>query len=592
MPRLGALMDERFVAVGAESFRMAPLRLVILGVLVVIAGMGVGWAWPLAWGALALASEAIMFPITRRLARGEHGRGDLMGYFGHSLWGVPAWTSYSVLLWLGPSDACRLAAAIYWCGQLLYVQSFCIRSPLAAAQTAIPSVVAPLALAVLIPKYHGVAQAMVLAMTVLCLAHAVSAIFDNMKQARALERATEQLKAEKAAALAAEARAEAANHAKSAFLATMSHEIRTPLNGVLGMAQAMAAERLPAVQRERLGVIRESGETLHAILNDVLDLAKIEAGRLELEAIEFDLALAVKAAGQAFAANAAARGLALAVEVEGGVGARLGDPTRVRQILHNLISNALKFTEAGGVRIAARGDADEVVLSVADTGIGMDEASLARLFQAYAQADTSTTRRFGGTGLGLSICRELAALMGGAISAESAPGEGSTFTVRLPLPRMGGSAARPAPAPATAKAAAGVRILVAEDNRTNQLVIQTLLGQAGIDPVLAADGGEAVQAWAEGDFDLILMDVQMPQMDGPSATREIRRLEAETGRPRTPILALTANAMTHQVAEYLEAGMDGHVAKPIHVEDLFAKIEAALTSAQAAKPVKARRRRA
>ncbi|MGZ3347283.1 MAG: ATP-binding protein [Caulobacteraceae bacterium] len=586
MQRLGALLDARYVAVGAESFRMAPVRLVIMAFLIVIAGMGVGWTWPLGWGALALTSEAVMFPITRRLSRGAFSRSDVWAYFGHSLWGVPVWTSYSLLLWFGPSDACRLAAAIFWCGQLLYVQNFCIRSPLAAAQTAIPSVVAPLLIALLMPRYHGVEQAMVLTMLALCLGHGVNAILDNMKQARALERATDQLIAEKAAAQAAEAEAAAANHAKSAFLATMSHEIRTPLNGVLGMAQAMAAERLPAVQRERLGVIRESGEALHSILNDVLDLAKIEAGRLELEVIGFDLAQVARAAGHAFSANAAARGLSLEVEVEPDLGARLGDPTRVRQVLHNLLSNGLKFTEAGGVRLAVRAEGDGVALSIADTGVGMDEATLARLFQPYAQADTSTTRRFGGTGLGLSICRQLAALMGGEISAQSAPGAGSTFTVRLPLPRSTEAPAEAADA-APSPVPAGLRILVAEDNRTNQLVIQTLLGQAGIDPVIAADGREALEAWRAEDFHLVLMDVQMPEMDGPTAAREIRRLEAETGRARTPILALTANAMTHQIAEYLEAGMDGHVAKPIHVEELFARIEAVLAAAETETPAAA-----
>jgi signal transduction histidine kinase len=576
MPRLRDLMDARYVAVGADGFRMAPMRLAILAGLMVIAGLGVGWTPAMAWALLPLASEAVIWPATRRMANGTHTDRDLWAFFGHSLWGVPAWTAYSLILWQGPSEACRIAAAIYWCGQLLYVQNFCIKSPLAAAQTAIMSLIAPLAIAILLPKYHGVDQALVLAMLALSEGQSVLAILDNMRQARELQQATRQLVAEKAAAEAAEARADAANQAKSAFLATMSHEIRTPLNGVLGMAQAMAAERLPAVQRKRLGVIRESGEALHAMLNDLLDLAKIEAGRLELEVIEFDLGSMVSAAGQAFSANAEARGLWLEVEADKGLGVRLGDPTRVRQVLHNLLSNALKFTEAGGVRIIASADEETVAMSVVDTGIGMDEAALTRLFQPYSQADTSTTRRFGGTGLGLSICRELTALMGGEITAQSAPGQGSTFTVLLRLPRTGEALAGAADSATAPSADAGLRILVAEDNRVNQLVIQTLLSQAGIAPALVADGREAVEAWSSGDFDLVLMDVEMPQMDGPAATREIRRLEAERGRPRTPILALSANAMTHQIADYLAAGMDGHVAKPIHVEDLFARIEAVL----------------
>ena len=548
MPRLRDLMDARYVAVGADSFRMAPMRLGILAGLVVIAGLGGGWIPALAWGCFPLLSEAILWPISRRMARGTHTERDLWGFFGHSLWGVPAWTAYSYILWQGPSEACRVAAAIYWCGQLLYVQNFCIKSPLAAAQTAIMSLIAPLAIATLLPKYHGVDQALVLSMLALSEGQGVLAILDNMRQARALQQATAQLIAEKAAAEAAEAKAEAANQAKSAFLATMSHEIRTPLNGVLGMAQAMAAERLPAAQRQRLAVVRESGEALHAILNDLLDLAKIEAGRLELEAIDFDLAQTVGAAGQAFSAIAAQRGLSLEVEVEDGLGVRLGDPTRVRQILQNLVSNALKFTEKGGVSITACADGDGVAISVRDTGVGMDAATLTRLFERFTQADSSTTRRFGGTGLGLSICRQLSALMGGAISAQSEPGVGSVFTVRLPLPRTGDAGPANAVEAATTAPAAGLRILVAEDNRTNQLVIQTLLGQVGITPAVVGDGREAVEAWTAGDFDLVLMDVQMPQMDGPTAAGEIRRLERKTGRARTPILALTANAMTHQIA--------------------------------------------
>jgi signal transduction histidine kinase len=579
MPRLRDLMDARYVAVGADSFRMAPMRLAILAGLMAIAGLGVGWTPAMAWALGPLASEAVLWPISRRMARGTHTQRDLWGFFGHSLWGVPAWTAYSLILWNGPSEACRIAAAVYWCGQLLYVQNFCIKSPLAAAQTAIMSLIAPPAIAILLPKYHGVDQALVMFMLALSEGQSILAILDNMRQARALQQATRQLVAEKAAAEAAEAKAEAANQAKSDFLATMSHEIRTPLNGVLGMAQAMAAERLPKVQRQRLGVIRESGEALQTILNDVLDLAKIESGRLELEAIDFDLAQAVRAAGEAFSAVAVERGLGLEVEVDEGLGLRRGDPTRVRQVLHNLISNALKFTERGGVRITARCEGADVAVSVADSGVGMDEATLARLFERFAQADSSTTRRYGGTGLGLSICRQLVGLMGGEIAASSAPGQGSTFTVRLPLARMGDAArVQDAPAATTTLTDPALRILVAEDNRTNQLVIRTLLGQAGITPAIVGDGREAVDAWRTGDFDLILMDVQMPQMEGPAATGEIRRLEAETGRPRTPILALSANAMTHQIAEYLAAGMDGHIAKPIHVEDLFAKIEGALSA--------------
>jgi PAS domain S-box-containing protein len=378
--------------------------------------------------------------------------------------------------------------------------------------------------------------------------------------------------------------AEAANRAKSTFLATMSHEIRTPLNGVLGMAQAMAVEELSDTQRERLDVIRQSGETLLAILNDVLDLSKIEAGKLQLEESQFDISELAEGALAAFLALAEDKGVAFDLRVEAkAAGTYRGDSTRVRQILYNLISNALKFTEAGEVRITVGRRQNDLILEVCDSGIGISPDQLKSLFQKFEQADASTTRRYGGTGLGLAICRELAQLMGGDIEARSRTGEGATFTVRLPLAKLAANPVKPVKAAATVKprpdeAAAPLRVLAAEDNPVNQLVLKTLLGQAGVDLVLVSDGAAAVAAWEDGTWDVVLMDVQMPEMDGPTATRRIRAREAETGRARTPIIALTANAMAHQVADYARAGMDGFVAKPIEVARLFTAIEAALAS--------------
>ena len=383
--------------------------------------------------------------------------------------------------------------------------------------------------------------------------------------------------------------AEAANQAKSAFLATMSHEIRTPLNGVLGMAQAMAAGPLAPAQRERLDVIRQSGESLLAILNDVLDLSKIEAGKLDLEEVEFDIADVATGVHAAFSAIAAQRGLGFTLALTRAArGAYLGDANRVRQVLGNLVSNALKFTEEGrvDVRIGRRGGM--LALSVRDTGVGIAPAQQASLFRKFEQADASTTRRFGGTGLGLAICRELAEQMGGRIEMTSAEGEGSTFVAFLPLPRAAAGSRAPAPAnarpaphptPLAPNAPAQVRVLAAEDNEVNQLVLKTLLSQIGVEPVIVGDGVDAVAAWEAGRWDVILMDVQMPRMDGPTAARFIRERELAQGRPRTPILALTANAMTHQVRQYLAAGMDGFIAKPIEVTRLFEALEAALADA-------------
>jgi len=378
-----------------------------------------------------------------------------------------------------------------------------------------------------------------------------------------------------------------ANAAKSEFLATVSHEIRTPLNGVLGMAQVMAAGELSEPQRTRLDTLSQSGETLLLLLNDILDLSKIEAGKLDLEDADFDLEPLCRSIHAAFAPAAAAKSLGLHLEIaDSALGVYRGDSARLRQILFNLLSNAVKFTERGDVRVTVSRGGRHVCISVADTGIGIPADRIYRLFGKFEQADASTTRRFGGSGLGLAICHTLAGLMGGTIEVESREGRGSTFRVLLPLARTGKaqtSTAEDAPArPGPHRT--GVRVLAAEDNAVNQLVLRALLEQTGADLTVVGDGAEALEAWRAGEWDVILMDVQMPVMDGPAAARAIRAAEAETGRSATPIVALTANAMAHQIAEYAAAGMDAFVAKPIKVEQLFAAIEAAMERPRETRP--------
>ncbi|MEW5683637.1 MAG: ATP-binding protein [Pseudomonadota bacterium] len=367
--------------------------------------------------------------------------------------------------------------------------------------------------------------------------------------------------------------AEAADSAKSAFLATISHEIRTPLNGVLGMAQAMQRDELSPEQRERLNIVQQSGETLLAIVNDVLDLSKIGAGKLALEQVEFDLAAAITTAHATFAPAAAEKGLTFDLEVTSSArGVYRGDPVRVRQVLYNLISNAVKFTEAGEVWVRVSRVGEHLALEVSDTGVGIPLERQKALFQPFVQADASTTRKYGGSGLGLSISRELTAMMGGGITVTSAPGLGSTFIAHLRLPYV-----RPAEEGVATIVDASqdeelppLRVLAAEDNPVNQVVLRTLLEQVGVSPVIVENGRLAVEAWAGGAWDLILMDAQMPVMDGIEATAAIRAVEAAEGRSRTPIIALTANAMPHQVATYLEGGMDAAVAKPLEFARLFA----------------------
>ena len=363
----------------------------------------------------------------------------------------------------------------------------------------------------------------------------------------------------------------------------MSHEIRTPLNGVLGMAQAMAGDELSSVQRGRLDIVRQSGESLLTILNDILDLSKIEAGKLEIEQADFDLTEVAQGAYATFEATAGYKGVGFVLDLApGAAGVYRGDPTRIRQVLCNLISNALKFTEAGEVRIGIHWEGPaatkpgRLYMVVRDTGIGMTPEQTGALFQKFVQADASTNRRFGGTGLGLAICSELVKLMDGEITIDSEPGVGSTFTVTLTLERLCDQRIVAPEAPVST-APTGLRVLAADDNAVNQLVLKTLLAQVGVETVMVDNGQSAIEVWEAGEWDLILMDIHMPVMDGLEAAETIRRREALTGRARTPIVALTADAMSHQVDAYLAQGFDGHVSKPIEVGKLLAAMEAALT---------------
>ena len=383
------------------------------------------------------------------------------------------------------------------------------------------------------------------------------------------------------------AAAEAASRAKTDFLANISHEIRTPLNGVIGIVDALRRTELTPEQREMADLIQMSGVTLERLVSDLLDVSKIEAGQMDFEARQFDLGEALAGIIDLSHNGAAEKGLEF--EERQGAGARgvfMGDSTRIGQIVGNLLSNAVKFTATGKVTVDWDVTGDEAgegrfTFVVTDTGVGFDAATGATLFERFSQADSSITRRFGGTGLGLSICRSLAERMGGVVEARSSPGEGSTFTLTLPLPRVvaldeyDGLAAPTATGPTPMFLPdRPLRILLAEDHPTNQRVVQLILAAAGAEVVTVENGALAVEAVLRSRFDAVLMDMQMPVMDGLTATRAIRA--AERGGPRTPVIMLSANAMAEHRYEALAAGADLHVAKPVTAASLLAGIAQAV----------------
>ena len=376
----------------------------------------------------------------------------------------------------------------------------------------------------------------------------------------------------------AEARdaADAANSAKSQFLANMSHEIRTPLNGVIGVAQALSRTQLDRDQREMLDLIESSGHTLQTLLSDILDLARVESGRLEIMAEPFDLDRAIREAAQLYAATARDKGLQFFVEVAPEArGWVRGDVVRLKQILTNLVSNAVKFTSSGFISLTVAPGPDRdgratLRFSVEDTGIGFDSAVRERLFGRFEQADGAITRKFGGSGLGLSICKQLAGMMEGELDCESEPGGGSAFFLTLPFVPV----AAPAAVEDHAAARLGdviptLRVLLADDHATNRKVVELILAQAPVELTAVENGAQALDAYRGGDFDLVLMDMQMPVMDGLEAIREIRQHEAVLGREATPIIMLTANALPEHVASGVAAGADRHLSKPFNAADLL-----------------------
>lgn len=384
-----------------------------------------------------------------------------------------------------------------------------------------------------------------------------------------------------------QALAEASLHseAKSRFLATVSHEMRTPLHGMLGLARLLQHEHPRPEQRQRLGLIERSGEHLLLVINDVLDFSKIEAGRMEIQLKPFDLSAVLQEAAGVFQVLAQRKKLTLSLTMAwDGPCLVLGDAGRVRQVLHNLLGNAVKFTEHGSVHLLAQRmpQSDQFEITVRDTGPGIAVQDQPLIFEAFTQAQTSLNRSHGGTGLGLSIARQLCQAMGGSLSLDSAPGLGAVFKARFQCPAVANDVHSVVQAPAYADSgwlSVGARVLLVEDNAVNVLVAEAMLRNLGHEVSTVTDGLQAV-AWLDTDqCDLVLMDCAMPVMDGFEAAREIRRRERSSGRPRVPIVALTANVLADEREQCVQAGMDDYLAKPFEPDDIQHVVERCMANA-------------
>ena len=514
--------------------------------------------WPLAWFAAVAASQVVDLLVFGRFLRRperEPGRGMVILACAVTAFSVAIYSAIAGYLWFAGGEVGRVFALIQVAGGLLHVSLHMHRAqPVLIAAVATHGAYflgLPVMSALASGRWHE------LLITIGCLlymSHLVVAVRQSSTTTALLQSARDD-------ARDAQRRAEEASAAKSTFLAVISHEIRTPMNAVISAANLLRRTRLDAAQREHVGMLTDAGEVLMGLLNDVLDVSKIEAGKMELESAAMNVRERLTTLCRLWEPRADAAGVRLVMEIADDVPAAVRtDPLRFQQILFNLMSNAVKFTGEGEIRVRAGWDGERLSVAVSDTGCGIPADRLPHMFNSFEQADAGTTRRYGGTGLGLSISRKLAEMMGGSLGVDSREGEGSTFTLVLPVEIADAEAAESRTAEPAAGALHGRSILAADDHDVNRRILTLLLEPHGCRLTLAANGAEAVEAARVERFDAVLMDMQMPVMDGLEAARRLRE-----GGPNaaTPIIALTANALDTHRAAWEAVGVHAFLTKPI-----------------------------
>ncbi|HYD45154.1 MAG TPA: ATP-binding protein [Phenylobacterium sp.] len=573
------ISSELYRAVAVTRAKELPTRLGLALFIGAIALVLTQTVWPLVWfGAVILAQVFdgwVFNPLKAEDAPPP-------GLFRHALCIASAalntavYSGIAAYIWFAGGEPGKLFAIVQTAGGLLHIalHMHSVRSLLFAAAVPHMSYLLglPLVNALVTPQKDLLPMAAVTCAGLLYVLHLVvavrrtSAVSAEMRQARD-EAQSERLRAEQASA------------AKSNFLATISHEIRTPLNAVVAAGALLGRTRLSKAQAEHVAMLGSAGEVLLGLLNDVLDLSKIESGKLQVEAAEFAIRDKLEASVQLWSPRAAEKGVELVARLAGDLPARVvTDPLRLQQIVFNLLSNAVKFTDQGRVELSAGLANGRLWLEVADSGCGMSPEVAARVFDSFEQASASTSRQRGGTGLGLAISRQLAEIMDGDLSVRSIVGEGSTFRLELPVTVV--EAAEPAAAPESEMMLEGLEVLLADDHPVNQRIVRLYLEPLGCRVTAVGDGGEAVEAAALRPFDLILMDMQMPLVDGVEATRRIRAIDGPNAT--TPVFALTANAMQEHRDRWLAVGVDVFLTKPLDMALLLQAVAGVSANERAA----------